>query len=118
MKTVNEKDVKPLEFPGRTLTVLFSPENGCRQMTVAISKVPIGGMLPWHIHEEADEIIYVMQGEGMAFHEDLENPVEIYQGKALYIPKGKKHSLENKGSVEMRLYCTFSPAVTFEPPKA
>ena len=83
MKTVDEKNVTPLEFPGRTLTVLFSPANGSRQLTTAISKVPAGGMLPWHAHEGSDEIIYVMQGQGTASHESLEDPVDIYPGMTL-----------------------------------
>jgi quercetin dioxygenase-like cupin family protein len=71
MKQVDEKKVTPLEFPGRTLTVLFSPDNGSEHITTAISKVPAGGMLPWHSHETSEEIIYVLQGEGLALHESL-----------------------------------------------
>jgi len=97
--------------------VLFSPDNGSEQMTVAISKVPPGGMLPWHIHEKSEEIIYVMQGEGIASHESLKDPIRIYSGITLYMPRGKKHCIENKGSNEMRLYCTFSPAIKFAVPK-
>ena len=117
MKSVNENDIAPLEFPGRTLTVLFSPENGSDQMTTAISKIPPAGTLPWHAHDNSDEVIYVMQGDGVASHESLDDPVAIGPGKTLYMPKGKKHSIENTGSAEMRLYCTFSPAVTFAAPK-
>ena len=117
MKSVDESDITALEFPGRSLTVLFSPANGSPQMTTAISKVPAGGMLPWHAHEDSDEIIFVMQGQGLASHENLESPIEIFPGKALYMPKGKKHCIENKGSEEIRLYCTFSPAITFGEPK-
>jgi len=117
MKYVNEKEIKPLEFPGRTLTVLFSPDNGSEHITVAISKVPPGGALPWHAHETSEEIIFVMQGEGLAHHETLKEPVKIFPGIALYMPKGKKHSIENKGTIEMRLYCAFSPAIQFAPPK-
>ena len=118
MKTVDEKKITPLEFPGRTLTVLFSPVNGSRQMTTAISKVPAGGMLPWHAHEGSDEIIYVMQGQGTASHETLKDPVDIYPGMTMFMPGGQKHCIENKGTTEMHLYCAFSPAVTFGPPKA
>lgn len=118
MKTVDEKDITPLEFPGRTLTVLFSPDNGSGQMTTAVSKVPSGGVLPWHVHENSDEIIYVLQGQGIASHETQEGSIEIYPGKALFMPKGQKHCIENKGDTEMRLYCTFSPAITFAGPKA
>jgi quercetin dioxygenase-like cupin family protein len=118
MKYVNEKEITPLQFPGRSLTVLISPENGTEHMTVAISKVPAGGMLPWHLHETSEEIIYVMQGEGVAHHESLKEPVKIFPGMALFMPKGKKHSIENHGKDEMRLYCVFSPAIRFSAPKS
>jgi quercetin dioxygenase-like cupin family protein len=117
MKFVDEKDITPLQFPGRSLTLLFSPENGSEQMTTAISKVPPGGMLPWHAHENSDEIIYVLQGRGTASHETLDEPIDIYPGRGLFMPKGKKHCIENKGDTEMRLYCTFSPAIAFAAPK-
>jgi quercetin dioxygenase-like cupin family protein len=113
----DEKEITPLEFPGRTLTVLFSPDNGSDQMTVAISKVPAGGMLPWHSHDSSDEIIYIIEGEGIASHESLKDPVKIYPGMSLHMPKGKKHSIENKGNREMRLCCSFSPAIRFGGPK-
>ena len=118
MKILDAKDVTPLEFPGRSLTVLFSPENGSEQMTTAISKVPPDGMLPWHAHDNADEVIYIMQGRGLALHETLAEPVEVAPGKALFMPRGQKHSIENKGDTEMQLYCAFSPAIRFGAPKA
>ncbi|MBW2057000.1 MAG: cupin domain-containing protein [Deltaproteobacteria bacterium] len=117
MKYVNENDIAPLEFPGRTLTVLISPEDGSDHLTTAISKVPPGGMLPWHVHESSDEVIYVMSGEGLASHESLDEPVRIFPGMALYMPMGKKHCIENKGDEEMRLYCSFSPGIRFASPK-
>jgi quercetin dioxygenase-like cupin family protein len=117
MKYVDEKEVTPLEFPGRTLTVLISPDHGSEHMTVAISKVPSGGMLPWHLHETSEEIIYVIQGEGLALHESLKDPVTIFPGMTLYMPKGKKHCIQNKGRNEMRLCCAFSPAIKFQAPK-
>lgn len=116
MKVVDAKDVNPLEFPGRSLTVLFSPENGSEQMTTAISKVPPGGSLPWHAHERADEVIYVMHGRGLASHETLKDPVEVFPGSTLFMPRGQKHSIENKGDAEMQLYCAFSPAIRFGAP--
>jgi quercetin dioxygenase-like cupin family protein len=117
MKYVDEKNVTPLELPGRTLTVLFSPDNGSEYMTCLTAKVPAGGVLPWHLHDTSDEIIYILQGEGVALHESLKEPIGIYPGMTLFMPKGKKHSIENKGAGEMVLYCTFSPAIKFSPPK-
>jgi quercetin dioxygenase-like cupin family protein len=117
MKYVNEKEITPLEFPGRSLTVLFSPDNGSEHVTVAISKVPPDGMLPWHLHETSEEVIYVLQGEGLAFHESMKDPIKVFPGITLYMPKGKKHCIQNKGKEEMRLCCTFSPAIRFSPPK-
>ncbi len=117
MRYVDEKNVVPLQFPGRSLTVLISPDDGSEHLTVAISKVPAGGMLPWHMHETSDEVIYVIEGEGLASHESLEEPVKVFPGMTLYMPMGKKHSIENKGNKEMRLCCAFSPAIKFAPPK-
>jgi len=117
MKYVDQRDIAPLEFPGRSLTVLISPDDGSQHLTVAISKVPAGGMLPWHMHETSDEVIYVIEGEGTASHESLEEPVKVFPGMTFYMPMGKKHCIENKGRSEMRLCCAFSPAIKFAPPK-
>jgi len=117
VKYIDEKSVIPLQLPGRTIIVLFSPDNGSENMTCVIAKVPASGTLPWHIHDTSDEIIYVMEGEGIALHESLREPVRIYPGVTLCMPKGKKHSIENRGANEMRLYCAFSPAIRFSPPK-
>jgi mannose-6-phosphate isomerase-like protein (cupin superfamily) len=115
MKHLDERDLTPLKFPGRSLTVLFSPHNGSDHLTTAISKVPAGGMLPWDVHESSDEVIYVMEGEGLA--ESLKEPLRIGPGMALYMPMGKKQSIENKADKEMQLYCAFSRAIRFGAPK-
>lgn len=62
-----------------------------------------------HNHPTADEIIYVISGEGDQMLDDVDT-VRISAGDCVWIPKGVYHSTVNRGSDAMKLIVVYSPA--------
>jgi oxalate decarboxylase/phosphoglucose isomerase-like protein (cupin superfamily) len=62
-----------------------------------------------HNHPDADEIIYVVSGEGKQMLDDHE-PVTVKPGACMWIPMGIYHSTLNTGSGPMHLVVAYLPA--------
>lgn len=66
-----------------------------------------------HNHPEADQIIYVIAGEGemmIEFEEGRPEKQTITAGDLVYIPKGAYHSTFNTGWEPIRILAVYSPA--------
>jgi len=61
-----------------------------------------------HNHPDADEVIYVLSGEGKQMVDDGE-PFAIKEGDSVYIPKGVWHSTDNTAWRPLRLIVTYTP---------
>lgn len=60
-----------------------------------------------HLHEHADELIYVISGTGTQTVGDEEFP--IAEGDMVYIPMATLHSTMNTGWRTLRLIVTYTP---------
>ena len=61
-----------------------------------------------HHHPDADEVIYVISGEGKQMVDDGE-PFAIKEGDSVYIRKGVWHSTDNTTWRPLRLIVTYTP---------
>ncbi|NDJ60447.1 MAG: cupin domain-containing protein [Chloroflexi bacterium] len=62
-----------------------------------------------HNHPTADEVIYVVSGEGQQMLDD-QAPVTVTAGACIWIPKGIYHSTINSGTAPMVLVVVYAPA--------
>jgi oxalate decarboxylase/phosphoglucose isomerase-like protein (cupin superfamily) len=62
-----------------------------------------------HNHPDADEILYVLAGEGDQMVDDRET-FPLRQGQAVFIPKGAFHSTVNTGWEPMTILAIYAPA--------
>lgn len=62
-----------------------------------------GVELPWHIHPEVHEIVYVLEGT-LTFQRAGERPREIGTGEADYLAPNVVHRGMNKGDTPVKLY--------------
>jgi mannose-6-phosphate isomerase-like protein (cupin superfamily) len=88
--------------PGDTnrLVLVFDPSDGAKFL-FAIEIFDVGGKTPPNVHAEAQEMFYVLHGEGIASCGDERVPVRT--GDSLLLPPGTMHVVENTGAT--RLYC-------------
>jgi oxalate decarboxylase/phosphoglucose isomerase-like protein (cupin superfamily) len=62
-----------------------------------------------HNHPDADEVIYVLAGEGEQMLDD-HPAVTVKPGACIWIPKGIYHSTRNTGDQPMHLVVVYAPA--------
>jgi uncharacterized cupin superfamily protein len=91
---------------GRQFVLGATPEVGCESATQFIGLVP-PGRAPDHFHTY-DEVIYVLEGEGVLYIDGDEAVLEA--GSCVHLPARLVHCLANTGSSELRLLGVFRPA--------
>jgi oxalate decarboxylase/phosphoglucose isomerase-like protein (cupin superfamily) len=62
-----------------------------------------------HNHPDAEEVLYVLSGEGEQMVDDAP-PFAVSAGSAIYVPTGVFHSTRNTGWAPMRLLALYNPA--------
>jgi mannose-6-phosphate isomerase-like protein (cupin superfamily) len=85
---------------------LVDAEVGCRDITQFIGVIP-PGRAPFHAHEY-DEVVYVVEGEGVLHLAGRKTPVG--PGTCIHFPPHVQHCLENTGRGAMRVLGVFHPA--------
>ncbi len=103
-------DVDTLAFDWGTIHMLSEPlVTGAQRHSFGVTEVLPGGGHGRHNHPGAEEIIYVLSGEGEQMVDD-QPPVRIGPGSCVFIPDGVYHSTYNVGSASMRLIIIYAPA--------
>lgn len=83
-----------------TLTHLYTGEElkGNSRLCSVISLEP-GASIGHHIHENEEEIYYILKGKGLVM--DDGEPVEVSVGDAILTRDGAGHSIENIGDEDL-----------------
>jgi mannose-6-phosphate isomerase-like protein (cupin superfamily) len=90
----------------REFRYLVTDEVGCTELTQFYGIIA-PGRAPAHSHVY-DEVIYVLEGEGMLHIDDAHEPVS--KGTCIHLPPLLEHSLENSGDSPMRIVAVFHPS--------
>jgi len=87
-----EREFKPVKL-GRTKN-LFGPENvGAKHLKINIKEYAAGTEHEFHSHLGQEEVIFVLDGEGIARTEEGDKPIKA--GAFVFIPAGMKHATIN-----------------------
>jgi mannose-6-phosphate isomerase-like protein (cupin superfamily) len=106
-RTVRLADQPVLPASGdREFRYLVTDEVGCTDMTQFYGVIA-PGRAPDHSHVY-DEVIYVLEGEGVLHGDGADKPVSA--GTCIHLPPLFVHSLENSGNTPMRIVAVFHPA--------
>jgi quercetin dioxygenase-like cupin family protein len=74
-----------------------------KEVNVQVYTFAPGAMLPWHIHPDAHEVAYVLEGD-FTFELAGEQPVTLKPGQADYLPPNVVHRGRNDGTVPVKLF--------------
>jgi oxalate decarboxylase/phosphoglucose isomerase-like protein (cupin superfamily) len=110
---VYPKDVDAFGFDWGQLSLTVGPDvNGASRFSGGVVNLPSGQGHTRHNHPGAEEIIFVIAGEGQQMVEDESgNPIvaEVRPGCTVYVPESRFHSTKNTGSGAMQLFVVYSP---------
>ena len=86
--------------------------SGITQCSLAEEMLPPGCTVTPHYHREIEEIYYVVSGRGvMTVGDEIS---EVNAGDAVYVPRGRRHTLQNIGSEPIKLILVCGPAFFYE----
>jgi mannose-6-phosphate isomerase-like protein (cupin superfamily) len=74
---------------------------------VVVMTIPPGGEIGEEVHEDVDQILAFVEGEGVAIMEGQESPVG--PNRLVHVPAGVRHNVVNRGSLDLRLYTVYAP---------
>jgi mannose-6-phosphate isomerase-like protein (cupin superfamily) len=128
-KLFKQAEAKQLGLPGRKALEIVSGARGSHNVTLRIAEIPVPmpGEPPRaaHHHNDFEECIFVLSGEGTTFADSGE--YSLKPGDTLLMPAGEKHVTRNTGKKPLLLLCFFpvpditggtqEPGVPARPPK-
>ena len=94
---------------GVTIKPLISEKEHGLNVTCLLVNVPAGREVPEHIHEEQDDILYLLQGKAVMWVDGTEN-FSLEPGVIVRVPKGKKHKIFDV-TQDLLIYDVFCPAL-------
>jgi putative monooxygenase len=96
-------------IPRRVSKLLLSPKNmGTRGASMGLNVTAVGSMIPDHVHEDSEELMFIISGRAKLVIEGM-GEWEIGPETAIYSPLGKKHRLENIGDEPLKLVWCYTP---------
>lgn len=94
---------------GSTYLIKVDPSRGSNKIALGTQQVSIRSGILVHQHQEADEVLFVLEGTGFAVLSDARMPVE--KGSTIYIPKGVWHGVENPDTELLLLWAVTPPGL-------
>ncbi len=108
------RDVEAFGFDWGRLSLTVGPEvNGATRFSGGVVDLPPGQGHSRHNHPGAEEIIFVISGEGEQMVETaLGEPVtqKVSAGCTIFVPESRFHSTRNTGAGPMQLFVVYAPA--------
>jgi mannose-6-phosphate isomerase-like protein (cupin superfamily) len=92
----------------RAFRNVFDNSTGCASVTQFVGYIPLG-RTPEHYHEY-EEVIYVLEGEGVMHADGRDTP--LVPGSCLHLPPRAVHCLERTSEAPMSVLGVFRPAVS------
>lgn len=110
---VYPRDVDAFGFDWGRLALTVGPEvNGATTFSGGVVDLPSGKGHTRHNHPGAEEIIFVISGEGEQMVEnEAGTPVtaKVSAGCTVFVPASRYHSTLNTGTGPMQLFVVYSP---------
>ena len=78
------------------------------QCSLAEEVLPPGAVVTPHHHRQLEEIYYIVEGRGVMQVGEEER--EVGAGDAVYIPRGRRHTLKNTGTEPIKILLVCGPA--------
>jgi len=94
---------------GVEIKPLISEKNHGLNVTCMLVNVPAGKTVPEHIHENQDDILYLLEGKAVMWIEAI-GSVSLKPGVIVRVPKGMKHKIFNV-TAGLLIYDVFCPAL-------
>ena len=93
------------------LAIIFDPNNANDSLTVCVEIFEVGSATPYHRHNFAVEMFFILKGQGIAMCDGKEVPLNA--GDSILMPKTGTHYLKNNGNDRLYVLCIMVPNEDF-----
>ena len=111
-RVIRRDEARSLGLPGRKSLEIVSGQTGARAVTLRLVEIPVAqpgeARRGPHRHNDFEECIHVLSGEGCMEAESGSHPVRA--GDTILVPPGEKHVTRNTGREPLVLLCFFPVA--------
>jgi mannose-6-phosphate isomerase-like protein (cupin superfamily) len=74
---------------------------------LVVMSIPPGGDIGEETHDDVDQLLVFVQGEGRAILDGEGSAVGV--GRLVHVPAGTRHNFVNTGTTDLRLYTIYAP---------
>ena len=74
---------------------------------IVVMSIPVGSDIGAETHDHTDQIICIVDGEGMAYVNGDERPIDEHD--VVFVPAGIKHNFVNTGDEPLKLFTVYAP---------
>ena len=74
---------------------------------VVVMSVPPGGEIGEEVHDDVDQVLVFVEGEGQAVLDGERSPVRA--DSLVFVPAGTRHNFVNSGSEDLKLFTVYAP---------
>ena len=73
---------------------------------IVVMNIPSGGEIGEEVHEDVDQVLVFVEGEGVAVLAGERSSVS--PGRLVHVPAGLRHNFVNDGPAELKLYTVYT----------
>jgi len=108
VKSLNEVTAYRMPGPKRTVRILVDPvEDGAKRISLGLCVIDPKSEIPYHSHDEAEEVMYILRGRGKAIIDGVE--YELKENSSMYCPPKRMHQIVNPNPEELWFVFAYSP---------
>ena len=74
---------------------------------VVVMSIPSGGEIGEEVHDQVDQVLTFVAGEGVAILDGVES--HVGPNRLVHVPAGIRHNVVNRGAFPLRLYTVYAP---------
>lgn len=91
---------------------VIHPEMGAENLTLNYARHEPGDEFTQHVHEESEDVIIVLDGNGVIKLGAKNETIPIETGDVIYVPPGEQHGTVNTGDEVLEMISCQAPPET------
>jgi len=89
--------------------IITTGQFGKNSPSMIMVKIPVGVEVPEHVHEESEDILFILDGKATMWIDGIGN-LKLQENVVVRVPRGTKHRIFDVTD-EILVYDTFSPGI-------
>ena len=89
--------------------IITTEQFGKESPSIIMVKIPVGVEVPEHVHEESEDILFILAGKATMWIDGIGN-LKLQKNVVVRVPRGTKHGVFDVTD-ELLVYDVFSPGI-------